>query len=190
MSAPTDPDPRIARSTRLVREAALAELTEHGYGGFSIESVSRRCGVAKSTIYRHWPGRLALVADAFESLDVQPPGEEEGPASAPARVEELLRHLAEAMRDSKLGGCLPALIEASEHDPDVARFLRGFSARRRQALVEAIEHGVSTGDLRPGVPAEETALALSGAIIYCRLMTDRPFDPQHVDRLMATILPD
>ncbi len=189
MSASSGPDPRVERSRRLVREAALAELAERGYGGFSIESVSRRCGVAKSTIYRHWPGRLALVAEAFESLDVQPDGGGT-PPGAPVRVEELLRHLAEAMRDSRFGGCLPALIEASEHDPDVARFLRGFSARRRQALVDAIEHGVAAGDLRPGLPAEETALALSGAIIYCRLMTDRPFDPEDVPRLMASLLPD
>ena len=173
----------------MVREAALTELAERGYGGFSIESVSRRCGVAKSTIYRHWPGRLALVAEAFESLDVQPPGGGGTAEGAPARVEELLRHLAQAMRDSRFGGCLPALIEASEHDPDVARFLHGFSARRRQALVDAIEHGVSAGDLRPGLPAEETALTLSGAIIYCRLMTDQAFDPEDVLRLMATILP-
>ena len=34
--------------------AALEELAEVGYGGFSIESLGRRSGVAKSTVYRHW----------------------------------------------------------------------------------------------------------------------------------------
>jgi TetR/AcrR family transcriptional regulator of autoinduction and epiphytic fitness len=183
-----DPDPRIARSTHLVREAALAELAERGYGGFGIESVSRRCGVAKSTIYRHWPGRLALVADAFESLDVQPPDMAPAAVGPWVRIEELLRHLADAMRDSRFGGCLPALVEASEHDPDVRRFLHGFSARRRQALVDAIGRAVAAGEVRPGLRPEEAALALSGAIIYSRLMTDRLVEPDDVGGLMEAVL--
>jgi AcrR family transcriptional regulator len=181
-------DPRIDRSVRLVREAALVELAERGYGGFRIESVARRSGVAKSTIYRHWSGRLSLVADAFESLDVQPPvGGDAGPVGR-ARVGELLRHLAGAMRDSTLSGCLPALVEAAEHDGDVRRFLHTFSAGRRQALVDAIREAREAGEVRADVDPEEAALALSGAIIYGRLMTDLRFDAAAVDRLAATVL--
>jgi AcrR family transcriptional regulator len=182
-------DPRIERSVRLVREAALAELAERGYGGFGIESVSRRCGVAKSTIYRHWPDPLALVADAFESLDVQPPPPEpDRSVSSRARIAALLQHLADAMDDSVLGGCLPVLVEAAAHDPGVRRFLRGFSERRRTALVTALRQGVESGELDAGLAVEDAALALSGAIIYCRLMTDDRVDADGVARLMSTVL--
>ena len=35
-------------------------LAEGGIGGVSIDEIARRTGVAKTTIYRHWPSRAAL----------------------------------------------------------------------------------------------------------------------------------
>jgi TetR/AcrR family transcriptional regulator of autoinduction and epiphytic fitness len=70
--ATTTVDPRVERSRRVVREAALAELVESGYGAFAIDAVASRCGVARSTIYRHWSGKLALITDALETLNRQP----------------------------------------------------------------------------------------------------------------------
>src|SRR5256885_1383400 len=67
----TDRDPRIERSRRVILEAALEELGQAGYGALTIESVAARAGVGKSTIYRHWPGKLALVEDAFRTLKAQ-----------------------------------------------------------------------------------------------------------------------
>ena len=51
-------DPRLERTRQKVLEAALAELAEAGYGGFTVDSVALRSGVARSTIYRHWADRL------------------------------------------------------------------------------------------------------------------------------------
>ena len=64
-------DPRVERSRQVILQAALDELGEVGYGAFRIESVAARARVGKSTIYRHWPDKLALIADAFETFHVQ-----------------------------------------------------------------------------------------------------------------------
>ena len=64
-------DPRIERSRCAVLEATVALLAESGYGAVTIEAVAARSGVAKSTIYRHWPGRVELIHDAF--LELKPP---------------------------------------------------------------------------------------------------------------------
>ena len=64
-------DPRVERSRQVILQAALDELGEVGYGTFRIESVAARAGVGKSTIYRHWTDKLALIADAFETFHVQ-----------------------------------------------------------------------------------------------------------------------
>ena len=171
-----------------VRRAALEELAERGWGGFGIESVARRSGVAKSTIYRHWTGKLALVADALETLVVQPVAEPGTSADSRSRVEELLRHLAGGMRDSTLSRCLPALIEAAEHDAGVRTLHHGFNDRRRQALVDAVADGVAAGELPADVDPEVTALALAGAVIYRRVMTSRPFAVEEVSTLVTSVL--
>src|ERR1700678_1090144 len=61
------PEP-LRRSKEAVMAASLAAayelLTEFGLSGASVDEVSRRSGVAKTTIYRHWPSRTALLFDA------------------------------------------------------------------------------------------------------------------------------
>jgi AcrR family transcriptional regulator len=47
------PDPRVERSRRAVLETTFELLYESGVGGFSVDEVARRSGVAKTTIYRH-----------------------------------------------------------------------------------------------------------------------------------------
>src|ERR1700684_2416182 len=103
-------DPRIERSQQVILRAALAELGDAGYGAFTIESVAARAGVGKSTIYRHWRDKLALIADAFETFHVQMvPSTETG--SPRERIETLVRHVAEVFVDSTFSVCIPALIE-------------------------------------------------------------------------------
>jgi len=48
-----------------VLEAAAELIGECGFGRTSVEAISERSGVARSTIYRHWPERDALL---FESV--------------------------------------------------------------------------------------------------------------------------
>ena len=57
-------DRRVVASRQRVLAAALDLMTETGLGGLTIDDVSRRSGVAKTTIYRHWPNRTALIIDA------------------------------------------------------------------------------------------------------------------------------
>src|ERR1700732_1694390 len=106
-------DPRIERSRQVILQAALDELGEAGYGAFTIESVAARAGVGKSTIYRHWPDKLALIAGAVENFHEQRgPDIESG--SPRERLERIVRHVAEIVVSSTFSVCIPALIEAAE----------------------------------------------------------------------------
>ncbi len=62
------PDPRVLISRERVLTATLDLLTETGLGELTIDDISRRSGVAKTTIYRHWPNRSALVIDACSRM--------------------------------------------------------------------------------------------------------------------------
>ncbi|HTW15833.1 MAG TPA: TetR/AcrR family transcriptional regulator [Nocardioides sp.] len=184
-------DPRVLRSRGALLEAALDELAAAGYAAFSMESVAARAGVGRSTLYRHWNDRLQLIADALETLNVQPGPPDDAPAQEPewGHVEKLLRHLARALTDSAVSRCLPALVHAAEQDAGVREFLQGYSLRRRQALVSVIADGIARGEFRSGDP-ETMADALSGAVFYRRLMTGLPVAPGEVPGLVAAVLGD
>src|SRR6187549_1038376 len=113
----TSQDPRIERSRRVILEAVLDELGEVGYGALTIEAVAARAGVGKSTIYRHWPGKLALVEDAFRTLKSEVNVPEHG--TLRERLTEYLTAVATMAVESTYSACMPALIEAAARDEQV-----------------------------------------------------------------------
>jgi TetR/AcrR family transcriptional regulator, regulator of autoinduction and epiphytic fitness len=180
-------DPRVERSRQVILQAALDELGEAGYGTFRIESVAARAGVGKSTIYRHWPDKLALIADAFETFHVQMvPSAQTG--SPRERIVLLVRHVAEVFVDSTFSICIPALIEGAERDPRLRKFHHQYSAERRKSLIDVIAEGIAAGDFASNLDPELVALALLGPIIYRRLMSGEPFNPERANDLVDTVL--
>lgn len=180
-------DPRVERSRQVILQAALDELGEDGYGTFRIESVAARAGVGKSTIYRHWPDKLALIADAFETFHLQmSPNPETG--SPRENVEAMVRHVAELFIDSTFSVCIPALIEGAERDARLRKFHHTYSAERRQSLMGVIAEGIAGGEFPSSTDPELATLALLGPIIYSRLMSAEPFNPRRAADLVALVL--
>jgi len=180
-------DPRIARTRQAALRATLEVLAGRSYAGFTIEEVAETARVAKSTIYRHWPTKLALIADALETLNEQPVPQPTA-GGARAQIEELLSHLLAAFDDSILSDCIPSLIEAAEHHPEVADFFHGYSARRRRTLVDVIRAGIGSGELPAHLDAELAALALVGPVVYRRTMTPEPLPADQARRLAVQVL--
>src|SRR4051812_8420984 len=56
---------RSARVIHDVLDATLEELARSGYVALTIESVAARAGVNRTTIYRRWPTKYALVHAAM-----------------------------------------------------------------------------------------------------------------------------
>jgi AcrR family transcriptional regulator len=180
-------DPRVERSRIVILRAAVEELAEVGYGGVAIESIATRAGVGKSTIYRHWPDKLALIADAFETFHEQMVPDL-GDLPVRDAIALLLRHVSEVVVDSTFSRCIPALIEGAERDSRVREFHHRYSAERRQAILDLIARGVRGGEIPGGTDPELATSALLGAIFYRRLMTDEPFNPDEADQLVTMVL--
>lgn len=183
-----EPDPRIERSRRVVLSAALELLGDVGYGGLTIEGVAARAGVGKSTIYRHWPGKLELIEDAVRLLK---------PDAAPAagglvrdRLVALLGQVAAALADSTWSKCLPAIIDAAERDPAVMDIHRRLTCDRREVLVGLLAEGAATGEIPAGTDLCLLAEILVGPIIVRRLLFHEPFDPAMVADLVDQVLPN
>jgi TetR/AcrR family transcriptional regulator, regulator of autoinduction and epiphytic fitness len=180
-------DPRIERSRHVILRAAMDELGQAGYGAFAIESVAARAGVGKSTIYRHWPDKVSLIADAFETAHKHAVPPIEGLSCRDA-LERLLRHVAEIVADPAFSATIPALVDGAERDARLRDFHHRYSALRRQSLIGLISRGKAGHEFRAGVDPELAVQALLGPIFYQRLMTSEPFDPAHVSDLIDLVL--
>ena len=185
--AVTEEDPRVERSRRVILEAVLDELGEVGYGALTIEAVAARAGVGKSTIYRHWPGKLELVEDAFRTLKAPVVVPEQG--TLRDRVLGVIEQVACVVEQSTYSTCMPALIDAAERDPKVREFHTRFSAERRAGLVGLLRAAVDSGELPPTTDAEVLADALVGPILLRRLMLGQPVGPEIASSIVDQLLP-
>jgi TetR/AcrR family transcriptional regulator of autoinduction and epiphytic fitness len=180
-------DPRIERSRRLVLHAAMNLLAAGGFGGLTIEAIAARSGVAKSTIYRHWPDKAAVIADAFETAhhDLDPPVTG---LTAREALDRVVRHVADVAADPVFSSAIPALIEGAERDARLREFRQGYSAARRQSVADLVERGISDGEFPAGRDPQLAAQLLIGLIFYRRLMTSEPFDPAGTGALIDAVL--
>ena len=63
--------PRSERAARAIIDATIDLLAEEGgVAGVSIEAVAARAGVGKTTIYRRWPNKEALIIDALAETGI------------------------------------------------------------------------------------------------------------------------
>lgn len=181
-----DVDPRVERSRRIILSAALDLLGEVGYGGLNIEAVAARAGVGKSTVYRHWSGKLELVEDAIRNLKSGFTLPTTG--SVRDRLSDALCQIAKGMADSTWSNCLPAIIEAAERDPEVMSIQRRLAWERRQFLVDLLAEGVATGEVPAGADLGLLAECLVGPILVRRLLLYESFDDASVEQLLEQLL--
>ena len=106
----------------MILAAAVEELAEVGYGQVRMESVAARAGVAKSTLYRHWPDKLALIADAFETFHEQMVPDL-GDLPTRDAVALLIRHVAEIVVDSTSLAASPPCSREPNATPEYASFI-------------------------------------------------------------------
>ncbi|HEX3622189.1 MAG TPA: TetR/AcrR family transcriptional regulator [Acidimicrobiales bacterium] len=179
-------DPRVERSRRVILSAALDVLGDVGYGGLTVEAVAAHAGVGKSTVYRHWCGKLELVEDAIRNLKAAVAWPTAG--TVRERVVIVLGQMAESMAESTWSNCLPAIIEAAERDPEVMTIHRRLTTERRQLLVDLLTEGVANGEVPHGADLYVLADCLLGPILLRRLLLHEPFDTSAVDDLVAQLL--
>jgi AcrR family transcriptional regulator len=99
--------PRRAGADAEILGVALALLREKGYREFTVDAVAERTGVAKTTIYRRWPTKAAVVKAAIEpAVATDPP---------PAELTALLTRLRELLT-GELAPVIAALAQESDVD--------------------------------------------------------------------------
>lgn len=101
-------------------------LAERGYRDLTVDAVAERAGVAKTTVYRRWPTKGALVAATL----APPSGNAADPESLLGEVRGLLSPLAGA-----------------GDDPEALVVARAILASRRGALAELLGDGNRADEL-------------------------------------------
>lgn len=189
MTSMTQPssDPRVARSRERVLSTTLDLLTESGLGGLTVDEVSKRSGVAKTTIYRHWSNRNALVVDACLRMG---DGDEDPPdtGTLDGDLRAILTELAGLLATARWSAIMPSIIDAAERDPDIAEVHSRLQVRHAAPMRAALERAVGRGQLSPDADLDAMAAALRGPLYFRRWFTREPVDAPFVDLVVRGVL--
>src|SRR3954471_15812298 len=114
--------PRDSGRDLAILDATLSLLTEVGYEQLSMEAVAGRSGAAKTTIYRRYRDKAALVAAAVERRAPAKPPQPEG-ESLREDVHSLAAWLAWSISEQDMG-LLGALFAGMRKDARLAQAMR------------------------------------------------------------------
>lgn len=179
--------PRSEAAQQAILSAARDLLLQNGYADVTVEAIAARAGVSKATIYRWWPGKAAVVLEAFLAAS--------GPClrrpdtdCAATDLRGQLHGLAGALA-GPVGTVLRGVLTEAQSDPEVADTLRsGYLTPRRAEMCRLLERVRDAGHLSPEADIEAAAEALVGPLFY-RLMTGYvPPDAAFVDALVSLVL--
>ena len=176
-------DPRIARSRAAVLAAARGLLEERCFVEITVEAVAAASGVAKTTIYRHWPSREALLVDLVE--DLKPPQPPVDSGSFAGDLSLVGHQLAEALGDTSWSRALPGLLDAAEREADLRRIIDTGGRRRRQVLQASLDRARERGEVDHDIDLELAVSLVAGPIFYRRLVLREAPTPEFVDRVVA-----
>lgn len=131
-----------------ILETTLEELREVGYTGLSMQRVAARARASKGSIYRRWPRRAELVADAMEHAF---PRRSQTPDTGSVRADLLrcLRQLADRL-NSPAGEAIRGLMAETIRDPDLMQAIRvRFIDPTISELIGVMTRGAARGEVRP-----------------------------------------
>lgn len=181
-------DPRVARSRASLLQAATELLVDGGPRAVTVDAVSERSGVAKSTMYRHFPSRTDLLisvvrhnlpADQFPT----PEGDFE------ESLRGLLHSIATSIADPEWARILPALLTLRATIPDLADLVEADRQDKDARLKEVLDRGVAEGLVPADIDVRTTAFLLIGPLVFAVLQQDLERLPvladEVVDRFVA-----
>lgn len=150
-----------------VFHAAVEEFAEHGYDAASMNTLVRRAGISKGSLFTYFRSKAGLFQAVVDR--------------AAGRIRQDLRHLRDSSRDQPFSRRLEALVRAGfafiDQHPLLARIYfsllqrgsapggesRAEALRRRSRdfLEELITEGQAQGELRSDLPAQRMAFLLN-----------------------------
>lgn len=169
-----------------VLRATLEELAETGYGSLSFEGIARRAGVHKTTLYRRWESREALLLEAFLER-----GFEQVPIPDTGSLRRDLlaygREIAASVEAPEVGAMLAAVVSVRDRDAALAEAARRFWDTRFELAARMVERAVERGEIPRRADARQVVKAMVAPIYFNLLMTGEPLDDAFLKRQAALV---
>lgn len=163
-------------------DAVVELIDEGGVDSLTMEGAAARSGVAKTTIYRHWPTRSALIVDAVRGCWAHLVTPDTGDLRT-----DLLAAFA-TMQETELGPVsrmMSSLQAAALRDPELDRLLKTLAEERKRPIVEMLERARDRGDLPADLDLDLAYGVILGPLVFRKVNLREPITDAYLDGVIA-----
>src|SRR6201988_1613189 len=179
--------PRSEKARQAILRSTLKLLSKAGFSDFKIEEVAEHAEVGKATVYRWWPNKGALIADAFASSTTRKLRFPDT-GSVYTDMSQQMRQVIEVFR-SRRGRIVSAILAAGQSDKDlIEAFRERFLWPRRREAYRTLRKAIARGEVRKDMDLDLLLDSLYGPIYMRFLIQHDRLTPEFVDRLCELVL--
>lgn len=181
------PRPRGSQFVRKVHDAVIGQLAAAGFERLSIPEVAERAGVNKTSIYRRWPTKTALVRAALEASM--------GSAGSVSSTGDLRTDLVHAARlaaqfvQSPIGTGALRMLLAEGANPDVREVAASMLRRQETEGPRALfDLAIARGELPPDTDVQLVLSTVAAALMHRAFIEQRPLTDAFIESLVELVL--
>uniref|UniRef100_A0AAU2V1C4 TetR/AcrR family transcriptional regulator n=1 Tax=Streptomyces sp. NBC_00003 TaxID=2903608 RepID=A0AAU2V1C4_9ACTN len=178
---------------RAILDAALEQLSTVGWNGLTMEGVAAGAQTGKAAVYRRWPSKAELVADALRSGF---PGLDDAPDHGSVREDlyQLCRRIRDTMYSRSGHALRSVLYECDSTSAD--RFHELIRHRviepADRLFREVVRRGIERGDVRPDAIGELVFDVIPGLMMYRQKVCGSEWSDEDIaamiDQVMVPLL--
>lgn len=179
-------DPRSVRSRAVVIKTTIDLMVERGMEAVSVEAIVARSGIAKTTVYRHWPTRESLILAAWKALvtadDETPAGE------AGTSVSSVALAFGRGIGTLPMSVLIPDLLAQAERNETMREVYDDILRARGTPLANAVVAAVADGALPSDTDVDLVVSLVLGPIIFRQVIRRQPFDAAFTRRVVDIVM--
>ncbi|OKH34897.1 TetR family transcriptional regulator [Calothrix sp. HK-06] len=179
--------PRSEQSKEAILNTTWKLLQAGTVKDLSIEAIAREAGVGKTTIYRWWSSKAAVIVDAFMA-QVEPEIPATEVESAIAALKEQITLLIKAFTGDN-GRIVAEIIAEGQGSSEALKSFRDrFILPRREAAKVLIEKGIKLGEFDESLNPELALDVLYGSLYYRLMVGHLPIDDDFAEHLPDVVM--
>ncbi|MFC8078308.1 TetR/AcrR family transcriptional regulator [Streptomyces sp. NPDC057307] len=174
---------------RAILDAALEQLSTVGWNGLTMEGVAAEAQTGKAAVYRRWPSKEDLVADA---LAAGLPSLDDAPDLGGVRDDlyALTRLVRDAMY-SRPGWALRAVLHECDKSSSgrfQALIMSGVIEPSANLFGEVVHRGIRRGDVRPDATGSLVFDVIPALLMYRSKVRDSEWPDEEIAQLIDQVV--
>jgi AcrR family transcriptional regulator len=168
------------------RTAALDAVRDivqsHGVHACTVDEVARRSGLAKTTVYRHFPSVDLMVLAAIDGMVKAAPDVDSG--SLRGDLSVIMRRYVDIARHPRMAELYAWMLTRSVLDADFAAAARAVRVQSEGATVLALQRAIARGDVPANIDIPLAMHLVQGAFTVQRLLDGPTLTAAQFERLI------